>query len=55
MILVVRRKETGYNIMKYKDEGGRLVKAIALLPGKYREVLLLKYAQGYSMDEIARK
>ena len=26
--------------MKYKDEGGRLVKAIALLPGKYREVLL---------------
>lgn len=53
MILVARRKETGYNIMKYKDEGGRLVKAIALLPGKYREVLLFKYAQGYSMDEIA--
>ena len=53
MILVARRKETGYNIMTYKDEGGRLVKAIALLPGKYREVLLFKYAQGYSMDEIA--
>ena len=53
MILVARRKETGYNIMKYKDEGGRLVKAIALLLGKYREVLLFKYAQGYSMDEIA--
>lgn len=53
MILVAHRKETGYNIIKYKDEGGRLVKAIALLPGKYREVLLLKYAQGYSMDEIA--
>lgn len=35
------------------EENDRLVKAIALLPGKYREVLLLKYAQGYSMDEIA--
>ena len=35
------------------EENDRLVKAIALLPGKYREVLLLKYARGYSMDEIA--
>ena len=26
---------------------------ILSLPGRYREVLLLKYAQGYSMDEIA--
>ena len=30
-----------------------IAKAILSLPGKYREVLLLKYAQGYSMDEIA--
>lgn len=35
------------------EENDRLVKAIALLPGKYREVLLLKYARGYSMAEIA--
>lgn len=35
------------------EENDRLVKAIALLPGKYREVLLLKYSHGYSMDEIA--
>jgi len=30
-----------------------VVKAILSLPGRYREVLLLKYAHGYSMDEIA--
>ena len=30
-----------------------LAKAIATLPGHYREVLLLKYAQGYAVDEIA--
>lgn len=30
-----------------------IAKAILSLPGRYREVLLLKYAQGYSMDEIA--
>jgi len=30
-----------------------VAKAILSLPGKYREVLLLKYAQGYSTDEIA--
>ncbi len=30
-----------------------VVKAILSLPEKYREVLLLKYSQGYSMDEIA--
>lgn len=30
-----------------------IVKAILSLPGRYREVLLLKYARGYSMDEIA--
>lgn len=35
------------------EENEILVKAIALLPGKYREVLLLKYAHGYSMEEIA--
>lgn len=30
-----------------------VAKAILSLPGRYREVLLLRYAQGYSMDEIA--
>ena len=30
-----------------------LAKAIASLPGKYREVLFLKYSHGYSIDEIA--
>ena len=30
-----------------------LAKAIATLPGHYREILLLKYAQGYSVNEIA--
>lgn len=30
-----------------------IIKAILSLPGRYREVLLLKYARGYSMDEIA--
>lgn len=35
------------------EEGDALTKAILSLPGRYREVLLLKYAQGYSMDEVA--
>ena len=35
------------------EDGELLSKAIASLPGKYREVLLMKYARGYSMDEIA--
>ena len=30
MILVARRKETGYNIMKYKDEGGRLCRLFTM-------------------------
>lgn len=30
-----------------------VAKTILSLPGRYREVLLLRYAQGYSMDEIA--
>lgn len=41
------------SIIDQVEENDRLVKAIALLPGKYREVLLLKYARGYSMEEIA--
>lgn len=35
------------------EESDILTKAILSLPGRYREVLFLKYAQGYSMDEIA--
>lgn len=35
------------------EESDALTKAILSLPGRYREVLLLKYAQGYSMDEVA--
>lgn len=35
------------------EEQDVLAKAILSLPGRYREVLLLKYARGYSMDEIA--
>jgi len=35
------------------EESDVLAKAILSLPGHYREILLLKYAQGYSMDEIA--
>lgn len=35
------------------EESDSLTQAILSLPGRYREVLLLKYAQGYSMDEIA--
>lgn len=35
------------------EETDQLVKAIALLPGRYREILLLKYARGYSVEEIA--
>ena len=30
MILVARRKETGYNIMKYKDEGGWLCRLFTM-------------------------
>ena len=30
MILVAHRKETGYNIMKYKDEGGRLCRLFTM-------------------------
>lgn len=36
------------------EDGDLLSKAIAILPGKYREVLLMKYAQGYSVDEISK-
>lgn len=35
------------------EDGESLSKAIASLPGKYREVFLMKYARGYSIDEIA--
>lgn len=35
------------------EERSRLATAMAALPGKYRNVLMLKYAQGYSMEEIA--
>lgn len=35
------------------EERNRLAAAIAALPGRYRDVLILKYAQGYSMEEIA--
>ena len=34
-------------------EGQAIIGAIKMLPIKYREVLLLKYSHGYSMDEIA--
>lgn len=34
-------------------EGQAIIDAIKTLPIKYREVLLLKYSHGYSMDEIA--
>ena len=35
------------------EDHEKLVRAIALLPGNYREALLLKYAWGYSMEEAA--
>lgn len=31
-----------------------IIQAVERLPEKYREVLLLKYSHGYSMDEIAQ-
>ena len=41
------------SVIEQIEDGELLSKAIASLPGKYREVLLMKYARGYSMDEIA--
>ena len=35
-------------------EGGGLADAMASLPPRYREVLLLKYYNGYSAREIAK-
>ena len=35
------------------EDGEALARAVASLPGKYREVLFLKYSHGYSVDEIA--
>lgn len=35
------------------EDSEALTRAIASLPGKYREVLFLKYSHGYSTDEIA--
>lgn len=34
-------------------QSGTLAEALALLPSPYREVILLKYAEGYSNEEIA--
>ncbi len=42
------------SVIEQIEEGEPLVKAIASLPGKYRAVLLLKYAQGYSTEEVAQ-
>lgn len=42
------------SVIEQIEDGELLSKAIASLPGKYREVLLMKYARGYSMDEIAK-
>lgn len=41
------------SVIEQIEDGELLSKAIASLSGKYREVLLMKYARGYSMDEIA--
>lgn len=42
-----------YSQIQHVIEADHLAKAIATLPSKYREVLLLRYYQGYSMEEIA--
>ena len=42
----------GVNI-QYKGENG-LAKCILELPGRYREMILLRYHQGYSVREIAK-
>ena len=36
------------------DESNSITDAIAALPNQYRDVLVLKYAYGYSNDEVAR-
>jgi len=62
------RKKQREKVIPFEEEymGGRhhaevervaddqiVVNAIEMLPQKYKEVLLLKYSHGYSMDEIA--
>lgn len=62
------RKKQREKVIPFEEEymGGRyhtevervaedqaIIRAIEMLPGKYKEVLLLKYSHGYSMDEIA--
>ena len=42
----------GVNI-QYEGENG-LAKCILALPGRYREMILLRYHQGYSVREIAK-
>ena len=39
--------------IQYKGENG-LAKCILELPGRYREMILLRYHQGYSVREIAK-
>lgn len=36
------------------SEGNSIANALGKLPDRYRDVLLLKYAYGYSNDEVAR-
>lgn len=42
-----------YSQIQQIIESDHLAKAIAMLPSKYRDVLLLRYYQGYSMEEVA--
>ena len=43
----------GEDRMEALEEGSAVARAIAALPPRYREVLLLKYYNGYSAREIA--
>ena len=36
------------------DEGSSIASALGKLPSQYRDVLLLKFAYGYSNSEVAR-
>ena len=41
------------SVIEQVEDGAGIAGAIARLPGHYREVLLLKYAHGYSTEEVA--
>lgn len=46
-------KELAFSVEENYDENNELASAIARLPENYRQVIILKFSQGFSDDEIS--